>query len=304
MTAMDAPGGVTGLASRQAGPGGRVRWRALARVAWRQQRAALLPAVAALGAAALVLAVTGIPLHEVAGRLGPDWWENRQDAGDWPYQWLYGVPPVLQVLLALIAAFTGAPVVAREAEAGTIRFAWSQGAGRIRPLAARFGLTAAILAAAAAGLGLLYSWWLGPLASSGMTRDNPESAGLLAPSLAAWVTCGVAAGFLAGALLRRTVPAIALTLASYGALSYLTATRLRPSYLPPLSGPASRVGRASDIIREFTVFPAGQHHPVQWAVFQPASRFWTFQWIESGWLLVLSAALIAAAFAVIRRWSA
>jgi acyl-coenzyme A synthetase/AMP-(fatty) acid ligase len=28
-----------------------------------------------------------------------------------------------------------------------------------------------------------------------------------------------------------------------------------------------------------------------WTSYQPASRFWTFQWIEGGWLLALSVLL-------------
>ena len=35
------------------------------------------------------------------------------------------------------------------------------------------------------------------------------------------------------------------------------------------------------------------HGYAQWNSFQPASRFWPFQWIEGGWLLVLAALLIA-----------
>ncbi len=37
---------------------------------------------------------------------------------------------------------------------------------------------------------------------------------------------------------------------------------------------------------------------------QPASRFWTFQFIEGGWLLVLSLLLIAAAVWLVRRRAA
>jgi hypothetical protein len=38
-----------------------------------------------------------------------------------------------------------------------------------------------------------------------------------------------------------------------------------------------------------------------WTNYQPASRFWPFQWIESGWLLALSALLIGAAVWLVRR---
>jgi hypothetical protein len=35
--------------------------------------------------------------------------------------------------------------------------------------------------------------------------------------------------------------------------------------------------------------------------YQPASRFWPFQWIEGGWLLALSLLLIAATVWLVRR---
>jgi hypothetical protein len=43
------------------------------------------------------------------------------------------------------------------------------------------------------------------------------------------------------------------------------------------------------------------HGYTQWTSYQPASRFWPFQWIEGGWLLVLSALLIAVTVWLVRR---
>jgi hypothetical protein len=37
-----------------------------------------------------------------------------------------------------------------------------------------------------------------------------------------------------------------------------------------------------------------QHGYTQWTSYQPAGRYWTFQWIELGWLTALSLVLIAA----------
>ena len=37
------------------------------------------------------------------------------------------------------------------------------------------------------------------------------------------------------------------------------------------------------------------------ATYQPASRFWPFQWIEGGWLLVLSLLLMATAVWLVHR---
>jgi hypothetical protein len=44
-----------------------------------------------------------------------------------------------------------------------------------------------------------------------------------------------------------------------------------------------------------------QHGYTQWTSYQPASRFWPFQWIEGGWLLALSVLLIAATIWLVRR---
>ena len=44
-----------------------------------------------------------------------------------------------------------------------------------------------------------------------------------------------------------------------------------------------------------------QHGYTQLTTYQPASRFWPFQWIEGGWLLLLSVLLIAATIWLVRR---
>jgi hypothetical protein len=47
-----------------------------------------------------------------------------------------------------------------------------------------------------------------------------------------------------------------------------------------------------------------QHGYTQWTRYQPASRFWPFQWIEGGWLLALSALLIAVTVWLVHRRAA
>ncbi len=44
-----------------------------------------------------------------------------------------------------------------------------------------------------------------------------------------------------------------------------------------------------------------QHGYTQLTSYQPASRFWPFQWIEGGWLLALSVLLIAVTLWLVRR---
>jgi hypothetical protein len=50
-----------------------------------------------------------------------------------------------------------------------------------------------------------------------------------------------------------------------------------------------------------------QHAPpgyTQWTTYQPETRYWHFQFIEGGWLLVLSLLLIAATVRLVRRRAA
>jgi len=44
------------------------------------------------------------------------------------------------------------------------------------------------------------------------------------------------------------------------------------------------------------------HHGfTQWTTYQPAGRFWPFQWTEGGWLLALSLLLLTATVWLVRR---
>jgi hypothetical protein len=46
------------------------------------------------------------------------------------------------------------------------------------------------------------------------------------------------------------------------------------------------------------------HHYAQWWLYQPQSRYWHFQFIEGGWLLVLSLVLLAGTVWLVRRRAA
>ncbi len=47
-----------------------------------------------------------------------------------------------------------------------------------------------------------------------------------------------------------------------------------------------------------------RHGYMQLTSYQPAGRFWPFQWIEGGWLLVLSMLLVATTVWLVRRRAA
>jgi hypothetical protein len=142
---------------------------------------------------------------------------------------------VLQLLPALIGAFAGAPIIAREFETGTFRFAWTQGFGRTRWVVAKLAPLAVILAAAACPIGTLFSWYYQPLISAGDSNGKlfPTVFDLSGFALAGWTLTAFALGAFAGALIRRVIPAMFATLAVWAGLAILTGTYLRENYLPP-----------------------------------------------------------------------
>src|SRR4029077_13638391 len=129
-----APGGDTMPAlTSPAGPkrDARLRpvpWRRMAWVTWRQHRAALGGVAVVLGAFVVYLWLTGLQMHHAeAAYCHP----ASSVACAINFTGRYGetailVSIALQAVPALIGAFIGAPVLARELETGTSRYAWTQ----------------------------------------------------------------------------------------------------------------------------------------------------------------------------------
>jgi hypothetical protein len=135
--------------------------------------------------------------------------------------------------LTVFVALIGLTVIAMARETGTARFAWVQGAGRTRWLIATAVPAAALLVLIALGLGLEFRWWVTPL----LPRDwswRPDLFGLNPLPFVGWILLGFSVAVFLGAAIRRTVPAMAATLACYLPLMYLVATTWRRAYLPPL----------------------------------------------------------------------
>jgi ABC-2 family transporter protein len=250
---------------------------------------------------------------------------------------------LLQAVPAMIGAFVGGPVLARELETGTFRYAWTQGFGRWRWTLGKLVLLAITVTAAAGAFSVLFSWYYQPyLADGWQIPFGPLVFGLRGVAFAAWTLAAFAIAALAGMLIRRAVPAIAATLAVYAGLAFATGLWLREHYITPLvthgtnlpgsawiighwyakdgrlvsrsaisqelrgyhGASATRVGPNSvrtvvDPIQYLT-----QHGYMNWTSYQPASRFWPFQWIEGGWLLALSVLAIAATVWLARRRAA
>ena len=230
-----------------------VPWRRMAGVTWRQHRIALAGVAVLLGALAVWLWIIGISLHHAYAAA-----VACHPASSPACQNLIGTSTpapratfmgdkgpggvLLQLVPALIGAFAGAPVLARELETGTFRYAWTQGFGRWRWALAKLVLLAVVLAAAASAFGVLVSWYYQPLFAAGQPGPRPfprppRSVPLFSlreVTFPAWTLAAFSIGALAGMLIRRVVPAIVATLAVYAGLAFATAGFLREHYLTPL----------------------------------------------------------------------
>ena len=224
-----------------------VPWRRMAGVTWRQHRFALLGVVTLLGALAVYLWIAGLPLHRAYAAA-----VACHPAGSPACQDLVNTfngmgaflanGAILQALPALIGAFVGAPVLARELETGTYRYAWTQGFGRWRWTLGKLVPLAIAVTAAAAAFGVLLSWYYQPYVATGhqvlgLSQTSPFNAGLFdlrEVAFPAWTLAAFAIGALAGMLIRRVVPAIAATLVVYAGLAFATGLFLRGHYLTPL----------------------------------------------------------------------
>ena len=127
---------------------------------------------------------------------------------------------IMYVVPALIGIFWGAPLLARELETGTHRLAWNQSITRTRWLATKL---AVIGAAAAATVGLL-SWavttWAHRIDDASGDRITPLIYGARGIVPIGYALFAFTLGVTAGMLIRRTVPAMAATLAAFSLAAF------------------------------------------------------------------------------------
>jgi uncharacterized membrane protein len=247
-------------------------WRRMAWVTWRQHRLTLIGVPGLLGALAGYLLIAGLRSHHAYAALiacqpaGSPGCGNL-GAGFSSTYWAQAdiVLIFLNVAPALIGAFAGAPVLARELETGTYRYAWTQGLGRERWTIAKLALLAVTVTAAAGALSPLFAWFFQPfLGQENLTVLAASVFGTRGIALAAWTLAAFAIGALAGLIIRRIVPAMAVTLGAYTGLALATRVFLRERYLPPVvtSDPdfSSRPGAGGSpwVLRTWFTGPGGR----------------------------------------------
>jgi hypothetical protein len=249
-----------------------VPWRNMLWVTWRQHRATLISVPAVFAVAGVFLWLMGLHIHRdwaavtacrPAAASACQALSNGFNSTDWPVG--NGIDIMMNLLPALIGAFAGGSLLARELETGTYRYAWTQGIGRERWTIAKLVIIAVTVTAAAGALSQLFGWFFTPFLSQQRTM-TPLSAVVFDThgiAFAAWTLLTFTLGALAGMLFRRTVPAMAVTLGVYTGVRLLTWLVLRNHY--------------------------------------GVSTYWPEQLIQGAWQLALSILLIVATVSLVRR---
>lgn len=304
-------------------------------VTWRQHRAQILVTaafLALLGALLLGSAVEAtryVAGHAPPGCPGPAAacadvaaaLRHRYDAVYTVFGWMPLVAP------ALIGAFWGAPLLGREYERGTHRLAWTQSVPVWRWLAVKLSVLGGAVVAGGLLLSIMVSLWRPVFGTAaGATFGNIGVFNMVGVDPAAWWLYAFALGTLAGALFRRTLPAMALVVACV-AVTMFALFRLSDFYAEPvraeLSGTVLPPDPDARLVRAAWVEPSGREvadpagsgcprladpgrsdkNAEAWRAclfgrgyrsavyYHPPSRFWRFQWTEAGILTLASLTL-------------
>lgn len=302
---------------------------------WRQHRLQSALAAAALAAFAIVLAITGITmagdyhtaLTECASR-GTDCSQLALFRGD---GFIVDLVNITVAVPVLIGAFWGATAIAREYDESTNVLVWTQSVSRRRWVRNKVITVLVIGAVTGALLSLMVTWWSRTENIYHGDRFDPLQFDIQGIVPIGYSLFAVALGLAAGALWRRTLPAIATTIVGYLAARLPIEIWARPNYETPVTriDTATRSGSAppqawqlnSDMLRHHVVVTGPIHVPrgcmaVQTrdemtrclvrsgyhlrSTYQPIDRYWTFQWIEFGIFAALAALLAVVAVAVVR----
>jgi hypothetical protein len=306
---------------------------------WRLHRNQAYTAAAALAAFTAVLVSTGTAMagsyHSFLASCGA----THGCASTSGLFSSYGVVNILvtatMAVPLLFGMFWGALLLAGEFEDGTHALAWTQGVTRRRWLNRNVAWALLTAAAWGAAMSVLVSWWRGPENALGIggTRLAPGVFDIQGITPAAYSIFAVALGIAAGAAFRRTLPALVTTLTVFAGLRFLIAQYVRPHYLTPVSqliglGAGAQANGGAPVgawlLSTTLTGPNGQNYGTAVTsnqmpavcrglglpclashgfrtliTYQPASRFWAFQGIETGIFIALAAVLIAVAYQMV-----
>lgn len=145
----------------------------------------------------------------------------------------------------IIGAFWGAPLIAREIESGTHRLVWSQSVSRRRWLGSKLALVGTVAALGMAVLTVVVTWWSWPIdraiaaghgsGTFSLSRMDPVVFGARGVVPVGYALFALSVGVTLGLLVRRSIPAIALTLLVVAAAEILVPHYVRPRLEAPVA---------------------------------------------------------------------
>ena len=231
---------------------------------------------------------------------------------------LGGLLSWFNLIPGLIGALLAAPLIV-ELDSGTYRLAWTQSATRARWIAGKLGVALAAALLAALAMTALMTWWRAPLdhLHGRMETSVFDFEGTV---VFGYVLFALALALVVGVIWRRTVPALIVGFAGYTTARIFVDSWLRWRYEAPLTatwpvmggtpGPSNlnhawvltiepsdisghRLPNTLNLLQScsqtinsqvstidracLAQHGAGYNH----AIYQPASRFWLFQGIET-----------------------
>jgi hypothetical protein len=206
---------------------------------WRQHRIQYILGAALLAAFAVAIVITG---HQVAAQFHSAQTSCAAGHGCRQLGGLFMGNKVVGFLVIatlgaplIVGLFWGAPLVAAEVEAGTTQFAWMQSVTRKRWLTVKIGWMMLAAAIWGAVISILVSWWSSPTNAEQLNQFDPGRFDLVGLVPVAYSLFAMALGIASGALLRRTIPALAVTLAGFAGVRVLVTLLLRPHYMSPVT---------------------------------------------------------------------
>jgi len=135
----------------------------------------------------------------------------------------------------LLGLFMGAPLIAREYEAGTDQLAWTQSVSRRKWLTTKLLWTLGFALIYGVILTLLATWWARTLNSLNHTRfiqGHFETQGLMPIAYSLFFT---AVGFMTGAWFHKTLVGFAVTFGVFVLCMTSFAQWIRPHYMTPVT---------------------------------------------------------------------